>query len=231
MTDHKTIYQLETERYDRMVMREDKDNRLLSAIEQIISLDGLDVVELGAGTGRLTIQIAPKVHSLKAFDLSSHMLAVADSKLRTLDLHNWQMQVADHRSIPLEDGCADLVLSGWSVCYLNDKSRADWQKPFLEAIAEIKRLLRPDGKIILIETEGTGGSTPKPPESMLNYLSLLREQGFTFDWIRTDYLFESWEEVRELVPFFFGEAMLENCSEAEGGVFLPECTGIWHWQA
>ena len=61
MTDHKTIYQTEAERYDAMVMREDTDGNLLPAIEKIIDLNGIKVVESGAGTGRLTTQIAPKV--------------------------------------------------------------------------------------------------------------------------------------------------------------------------
>jgi ubiquinone/menaquinone biosynthesis C-methylase UbiE len=231
MTDHKAIYQQDAERYDRLVMCEDQDENLLPAIEKIIPLDGLDVVELGAGTGRLTTLIAPKVHSLKAFDLSPHMLAITERKLEAMDLPKWKVKAADHRRIPLKKKCADLVISGWSICYLNEKTRKNWKKPFLQALKEMKRLLRSGGKIIIIETEGTGVTQPKPPQSMLNYLNLLREQGFRSEWIRTDYLFNSWEEAMELVPFFFGEEMLDDCINASDGVILPECTGIWHWAA
>lgn len=230
MSNHNTIYQQEAARYDALVMREDKDGHLLPAIEKHRTLSGIDVVESGAGTGRLTAQIAPLARSVKAFDLSAHMLGTATAKLQSLGLDNWHTNVADHRDIPLPDNCADLVISGWSVCYLNNKQREDWQTPFLDAVAEFKRLLRPDGSLIIIETEGTGVTAPNPPDSMHNYLGLLKELDFQWEWIRTDYCFTSWHEVHELVPFFFGEAMLGACYTGECGVILPECTGIWHWK-
>jgi ubiquinone/menaquinone biosynthesis C-methylase UbiE len=230
MTDHHTIYQQEAERYDHLVMREDKDGNLLPAIQSIVSLAHIDVVELGAGSGRLSTMIAPLVRSQHAFDASAAMLAVAESKLRALGLSNWHTQVADHRQIPLPDQCADLIISGWSICYLNDKERADWQTPFTEALVEIKRLLRPGGTILIIETEGTGVSTPQPPDSMQRYLAWLRAQGFAFEWARTDYKFISWDETRALVPFFFGDGMLSACYEEGNSVILPECTGLWHWR-
>jgi len=230
MSNHQTIYQQEATRYDALVMREDKDGHLLPAIEHRCALDGLDIVESGAGTGRLTTQIAPKAHSLKTFDLSPHMLAVATAKLEALGIDHWETGVADHRALPVADDSADLVISGWSICYLNDKTRADWQTPFRAGIAEMKRVLRPGGTLIIIETEGTGVTKPKPPESMRNYLGLLKALGFQWEWIRTDYRFASWAEAQQLVPFFFGEEMLDACYSGDGGVILPECTGIWHWK-
>ena len=231
MTDHKTIYQTEAERYDAMVMREDTDGNLLPAIEKIIDLDGIKVIESGAGTGRLTTQLAPKVRKLRAFDLSPHMLAIATRKLEALGLDNWKTKVADHRELPVKDEYAHLVLSGWSFCYLNDKERSDWEKPFRVGLKEFKRVLKPKGKIVLLETEGTGVTEPHPPESMLKYLGLLKAQGFQREWIRTDYLFASWQEVHELVPFFFGDEMIDNCVDTVDGIVLPECTGIWSWSA
>jgi hypothetical protein len=62
---------------------------------------------------------------------------------------------------------------------------------------------------------------------MKNYLAFLEdEMGFSSTWIRTDYLFESLEEAKELTTFFFGEGMIENVVSTDP-VILPECTGIW----
>ena len=72
------------------------------------------MVELGAGTGRLTRLLAPYVKSIKAFDASAHMLETAAESLREMGLTNWSTEVADHRQIPVEDASADLVISGWS---------------------------------------------------------------------------------------------------------------------
>ena len=64
----------------------------------ILPLDGIDVVELGAGTGRLTCLLAPLVQSIQAFDISPHMLEVASTKLEASGLHNWK--TAGQRSPP-----------------------------------------------------------------------------------------------------------------------------------
>jgi ubiquinone/menaquinone biosynthesis C-methylase UbiE len=43
------------------------------------------------------------------------MLRVCKQKLTASGLSNWQVEVADHRKLPVEDASADLVVSGWSV--------------------------------------------------------------------------------------------------------------------
>ncbi|NSW53344.1 MAG: class I SAM-dependent methyltransferase [Anaerolineae bacterium] len=230
MPDHQTIYQQEAERYDRMVMREDVDGNILHAIREIIDPAGLDVVELGAGTGRLTTLLAPLAHSIRIFDASAAMLAVAIEKLQALGLGNWQAQTADHRVLPVADASADLAISGWSICYLVDWAEADWQGEVRKALAEMRRILRPDGTIVIIETMGTGVETPQPPEKLLAYYRLLEAEGFVFTWFRTDYRFASMAEAEELVPFFFGQEMLSACRATGEGVILPECTGMW-WHA
>ncbi len=48
------IYARHGERYERLVSREDHEGNILAAIREIRPADGLDVVDLGAGTGRLS---------------------------------------------------------------------------------------------------------------------------------------------------------------------------------
>lgn len=60
---------------------------------------GTDIIDLGAGTGRLTCLVAPDVRSIKAFDISDHMLHVAAEKLRNAGFCHWEPIVADHRSL------------------------------------------------------------------------------------------------------------------------------------
>lgn len=231
MPDHKTIYHQEADRYDRMVMREDSDSNILRAIRGIIDPAGLDVVELGAGTGRLTMLLAPLARSIRAYDASAAMLAVAEDKLRALGCGNWQAEVADHRALPVADASADLVISGWSICYLVDWAEADWQGSVRKALAEMRRVLRSGGRIVIIETMGTGVEIPRPPEKLLAYYQLLSDEGFASTWFRTDYRFASMAEAEELVPFFFGQEMLSACRAESEGVILPECTGLWWWDS
>ena len=184
------------------------------------------MVELGAGTGRLTRLLAPHVHSIKAFDSSAHMLEEAEKSLRELGLSNWQTGVADHRQVPVQDASADLVLSGWSFCYLAVWDGADWHSALQAGLNEIERILRPGGMILIIESLGTGTEKPRPPEHLVAYFDWLTEAGFERGWIRTDYQFKSLEEAVELSTFFFGEEMGQKVRE-KNWIILPECTGLW----
>ncbi len=226
MPEHQEIYQQYAMQYDRLVMREDHQGNILPAIEKICPLEGLDVVELGAGTGRLTTLLAPRVRWIEVMDISPAMLAVAQGKLEAAGLRNWRIEAADHRCLPLADACADLVVSGWSVCYLVDWYRESWRGEVEKALEEVRRILRPGGTLILLETLGTGYETPTPPEHLHGYYAMLAEHGFDSTWIRTDYRFESAAEAEELARFFFGEELATRIT-ASGNPILPECTGLW----
>lgn len=223
MTDHRTIYNEEAINYERLVSQEDYQGNILKTIASIKPLQGIDVVELGAGTGRVTRLLAPYVRSIKAFDASEHMLALAAASLKAGGWENWTLEVADNRSLPAADACADLSISGWSVCYLVDWNRENWREDVTKALREMARVLRPGGTIMLIETQGTGFTTPHPPEHLLGYYDFLQEQGFQFTWFRSDYRFTTEQDAVESSTFFFGKEMAEKIE----GVILPECTGIW----
>ncbi|NQS90912.1 MAG: class I SAM-dependent methyltransferase, partial [Chloroflexi bacterium] len=204
MTEHKQVYQQEGDRYQRLIAREDYQGNLLPEIEKITLLENLDVLDLGAGTGRLASLLAPRVGSVFAFDLSPHMLQVAAERLTIEGQENWKIAAADHRNIPLESASADLVISGWSFCYLAVWEDENWQTALETGLKEIDRLLREDGTVIIIETLGTGTENPQELEKLQPYFRFLDNSGFQRSWIRTDYLFQDREEALELTGFFFG---------------------------
>jgi ubiquinone/menaquinone biosynthesis C-methylase UbiE len=162
------------------------------------------------------------------------MLDVAAARLEKSGLENWRVQVADHRHLPAVDRCADLAISGWSVCYTVVDHPDTWRDELGKALAEMERVLRPGGTIVILETLGTGHATPHPPDNLAAYYAFLeRERGFSHAWIRTDYRFESLSEAETLLGFFFGESFVESMAEkllSHDPVVFPECTGIWYLQ-
>src|SRR6266545_4781176 len=128
MPSQEEIYLTEAERYEALVSREDYQGNILKAIDEIVNVDGLDVLDLGAGTGRLAGLLAARVRSLRVFDLSSHMLSVCRDKLRKSNLKDWVVSVADHRKLPLPPSCADLMVSGWSVSYVAVWNPERWRE-------------------------------------------------------------------------------------------------------
>lgn len=229
MTDHfQNIYAQHADQYEALVLREDYQGNILKALENIKPLAGLDVVEMGAGTGRLTLMLAPLVKSIHAFDGSQHMLDVTVDKLKKSGLSNWSADVADNRALPVESASADLSIQGWSFGHFCGWYPDTWRDEIGKAVGEMKRVLRPGGTAIILETLGTGRETPQAPtEGLAAYYAWLeKEQGFSATWIRTDYQFESLDEARSLTSFFFGDDLATQVVQ-NNWIILPECTGIW----
>ena len=220
------IYQSEGDRYEALIAREDYQGNIPRAIDEIINVDGLDVFDLGAGTGRLTLLLAPRAKSIRAFDASAEMLRVCRERLAKSGLSNWQVDVADHRQLPVPDHSADLVVSGWSVSYLAVWNQENGQAELDKWLREMKRVLRTDGMIILFESLGTGNEEPVRLEHVESAYRWLDANGFANIWIRTDYKFDSIEEAIELSRFFFGRELGDKV-QRNHWVILPECTGVW----
>ncbi len=220
------IYRTDGDRYEALVSREDYLRNIPQAIDEVINVDGLNILDLGAGTGRLTLMLAPRVKSIHAFDASAEMLRVCRERLMTSGLSNWQVDVADHRQLPVDDHSADLVVSGWSVSYLSVWNQENGEAELDKWLTEMRRVLRKNGTIILFESLGTGNESPVRLEHVEPTYRWLDANGFQNKWIRTDYKFESVEEAEELSRFFFGDELGDKVKE-NNWVILPECTGVW----
>jgi len=220
------IYQTDGDRYEALIAREDYQGNIAKALDEIVNVNGLDVYDLGAGTGRLARMLAPRAKSIRAFDASEEMLRVCREKLTASGLANWQVDVADHRQLPVEDHSADLVVSGWSVAYLYVWNPETWRTELEKWLGEMNRVLRPNSHIVLFESLTTGSETPVKLEHLKEYYPWLDEAGFQNKWIRTDSKFESVDEAEELSRFFFGDELGDKVRQSNW-VILPECTGVW----
>jgi len=229
MTDHfKNIYVNKADLYERLVAREDQHGNLFSALNDIRSMYGIDVVEFGAGTGRVTRLLSVMVNYVWACDLAPAMLGEASNYLETTGMENWSLVQADNQYMPIVSNVADVVVEGWSFGHVIGWHPEDWQARTDKMLAEMERIAKPDGTAILIETMGTGQRKPQPPTDDLAqlYEYWQTEHGFGYRWIRTDYQFASIEEADELTRFFFGDELADSVV-ASGKITLPECTGIW----
>jgi SAM-dependent methyltransferase len=130
--------------------------------------------------------------------------------------------------MPVRSGCTDFAIEGWAFLQIAVWHPDDWQNQLGRAVDEMHRIVRPGGKMILIETLGTGESTPNVIPFHRNVYDFLEAQGrFTSFVLRTDYCFGTLEQIRQVVVPLFGQEMLERLVETEAGWVLPECTGLW----
>lgn len=234
MPDQITIYRQHADQYDQLTAHEDYEHRLYPALAAIRSFDHADVVEWGAGTGRVSALVASYARSIVAGDLHAHMLHVAAAKLaaakyRQFEQLKWQTVVMDHRHAPLSDRVADVAIAGWTLCYLARKFCGEtWQQQLTQAIDQMRRVLRPGGTIIIIETLGTGETEPRPmADWFAEYFDFLENKlGFSATAIRTDLKFDSLDQAASMISFFFGEEWDERVRR-NNWIIVPECTGLW----
>lgn len=229
MSDHfKSIYANDARRYERLISREDQRGNLFQTLMEIHPFDGKTVVEFGAGTGRLTRIMSVLVKFIHAFDIAPAMLQEGYRVLSETGMENWSFTQADNRQIPVADNSADIVVEGWSFGHVMSWYPENWQAEIDRMLAEMQRIVKPDGTMILIETMGTGSRKPSPPSNDLAklYQYWQEQHGFQYQWIRTDYQFESVAEADELMRFFFGDEMGDSLV-ANKNIIIPECTGVW----
>lgn len=224
--DFETIYKTEAARYDLLVSREDYQGNILRALAEIRALSNLDVIELGAGTGRLTRLLAPLAARYLATDVSTHMLVMA--RKRRAD-GRYYLAAAENSRLPAADNSADVAIAGWSIGHQTGWYPDSWPKRVDRVVNEMKRVLRPNGTAVILETLGTGTENPRPPtEALADYYKRLETlHGFKHKWIRTDYRFDSVSEAEMLTRFFFGAQLADRIAN-DKITLLPECTGIWY---
>jgi SAM-dependent methyltransferase len=225
MPNHNEIYLKQADTYHELIS---KQPDLLQTIGAIRPYVGLDIADIGAGTGRFTVPLAATARSVVALDSSQPMLEFNANRLNALGLPNWRTATADHLSeLPLPDHSIDLAIAGWTISYVANNKVPDWRSNLEHCMQELSRILRPRGTAILFETLGTGHMTPTPPEFLADYYHCLTsDYGFSHRWIRTDYTFDNLSQAEELTRFFFGDSLADRVVRNRW-IRLPECAGVW----
>jgi len=226
MPTEKQVYEAHADQYERLILREDYQNNIPKQINKIKETRGINIIEFGAGTGRLTRALASGAALVAASDLSHHMLSTAKGVLESQKYANTLICAADMRRTPFAQHSADMVIAGWSFCYLAVWGNDRWKDELQRGLDEAARLLRPGGVLIMLENYGTGYEAPNPPPHLNGYFEFLASRGFQSAWFRTDYQFEDLTEAIELSSFFFGEELSAKVADKQWSL-LPECTGIF----
>jgi ubiquinone/menaquinone biosynthesis C-methylase UbiE len=117
---------------------QDLRDRILDAAEPAA---GHTVVDIGAGTGLLTLAVAPSVAHVWAIDSSPAMCEYLTVKAGSAGLENVIVAAASATSLPLVDGVADLVVSNYCMHELDHEDK-------MLALLEIMRVLRPGGLLV-----------------------------------------------------------------------------------
>lgn len=113
----------------------------LARMVEIAAVQGNEkVADVGCGAGHTALAFAGVAAEVVAIDLSAEMLGAAASLAAERGLQNITFRLGDAEAIPAADGEFDLVVSRYSAHH--------WPQP-QQALAEIRRILKPGGRFIL----------------------------------------------------------------------------------
>jgi ArsR family transcriptional regulator len=130
-------------RWDRirpLHVGDDEVEQAVLAIVDDMSVD--DLIDIGTGTGRMLELFAPRVARGLGIDLSREMLNVARSRLDDAGITNCSVRRGNVYDLPVATAGFDVAVVHHVLHFLDDPGAA---------IAEAARVLRPDGRLIVVD--------------------------------------------------------------------------------
>jgi len=133
---------------ERLELKTRKD-RLLLELKHLPLRTGMDVLDVGCGTGAVTRIVAEIVSpgTVLGVDLSQERLRVAEQLVREEDLRNVAFVQGDVSRLDLGPRRFDLVFSRFLFQYLPAQTG-------LETLAAMRRLARPGGTVCVADIDG-----------------------------------------------------------------------------
>jgi ubiquinone/menaquinone biosynthesis C-methylase UbiE len=183
----------------KWVMREEtfKDKLIQKANIQ----PGMKVLDLGCGTGTLTVMLkhAHPQAKVTGLDADPQVLDIARDKSRGLNIQ-WDEGFASY--LPYPDSVFDRVVSSLAIHHLttDDKRRA---------FKEMYRVLKSQGKVYLLDF---GAPHSLVPRWMTKYMRRLEETADNFDG---------------LIPHFITEAGFRSVNETEHFITIFGPLSLW----
>src|ERR687890_1307247 len=124
-----------------------------------------EVLELAVGTGR-NLPFYPEGVRLTGIELSPKMLAIARRRARELNA-GLDLRTGDAQNLPFPNASFDTVVATLALCTIPDDRRA---------VAEAARVLRPGGRLLLLEHVRSPLLPVRVLQGILNPLFVLLEK-------------------------------------------------------
>ncbi len=146
--------------YDRYV--HDFTGKFAAEAMALALLTGKEkVLDVAAGTGALTLQMARHAQQVTAIDISPMMLKLLQTRLQQNNITNVVTKVMDGQALTIKEHSYDVVCSHFGIMLFEDRS---------QGFAEMYRVLRSGGRAIV-----TSPSTPEKFQPLGFFFKIIKE--------------------------------------------------------
>ena len=197
LKDSKAYYD-DNDYYEIFSIAEDSENKVANYLKNVSNKN--IVLDAGCGTGKFLKVLESNSKSYIGIDLSEKQLSKA--KLKSIKSSS-KFICSNLSKIPLEDKSIDLIVSSWVLGTITDINERN------SALMELKRVLKDNGKIILIENaqnseferiRGRGKDNRTK-----DYNDWIINNGFILDsTINTFFKFNSLNQAKECFEIIYG---------------------------
>ncbi|HEX2731874.1 MAG TPA: methyltransferase domain-containing protein [Polyangiaceae bacterium] len=98
------------------------------------------VLDVAAGPGTFTLEVAPRVASVDAIDFSQQMIVQLRTSAERRQVHNVRTRVGDGQALPYPDSSYDVAVSLFGLMFFPDRDKG---------FRELQRTLRPQGTALV----------------------------------------------------------------------------------
>jgi ubiquinone/menaquinone biosynthesis C-methylase UbiE len=87
----------------------------MNELDKLIDLTGLEIIDIGAGTGRVTLDVAKKTKKVTAIDIYESVLSFGRELVAQAGLRNVSHVLGDSARLPFPDNSMDASICAWAV--------------------------------------------------------------------------------------------------------------------
>ena len=134
-----------------------------------------NAIDLGCGSGQLSIQLAAQVGSVVALDIAPKMIELLQAKLDAAGINNVKAAVGSVQQYGIVNGSIDLVCSNYVLHHLSDNEKRTF-------VSDCFNWLTPGGELIFGDMMFGRGATPEDRAVIKDKIQTLMKKGIGGYW-------------------------------------------------